>query len=104
MKNVLMLIVASVVLLGATGGCDWVKWGDQPEETVVEPAATPAPTLTPKQKEEEAKRLEEEAAAGSLVRRLYGLSFLLIVTICLIWVLVLKIRELDRAREFKSRE
>ena len=103
MRTILLIAVVALAACLATG-CDWVKWGDQPEETVVEPAATPAPTLTPKQKEEEAKRLEEEAAAGSLVRRLYGLSFLLIVTICLIWVLVLKIRELDRAREFKSRE
>ncbi len=101
MKHKIFAIMVFVFSFTLICGCDWIKWGDQPtEEEVVQVAATPAPALTTKQKEEAAQRLVEEAAAGTKVRRLYGLGFLLIVTICLIWVLVLKIRELDRARTF----
>jgi hypothetical protein len=94
------LLVCLTLLLVA--GCDWVKWPSDAEEETVEmvAVATPAPVLTAEQKKEAALKLEAEVRALRLVRRLYGLACLFLVTVLLIWVLVLKIRELERARGF----
>jgi len=103
MKRITFSYLLVCLSLFLVAGCDWVKWPSQAEQETEEivAAATPAPPLTAKQKEEAVLKLEAEAQAMGLVRRLYGLGCLLLVTCFLIWVLVLKIRALERAREFE---